>query len=52
MVVRWLTDPRGAKPAIIAVEQPSNLKLMINLKTVKTLGLTAPPDLLAFAATA
>jgi putative tryptophan/tyrosine transport system substrate-binding protein len=40
---------RGAKPSELAVEQATKLQLVINLKTAKTLGLVAPPSLLAWA---
>ena len=38
---------RGAKVAELPVQQPIKYELTINVKTVKTLGLTVPPALLA-----
>ena len=37
---------KGAKPVDLPVERPTKFKLIVNMRTARTLGLTIPPSIM------
>ena len=45
--ILWIEFLRGAKPADLPIEQPTQFELAVNLKTAKALGLALSSSLIA-----